>query len=164
MLRQEIVLALFQGEEYTSADLGHNPTYLPDWLWDTCTPVMVIRHPALSVASFWQKISQTSHLAPGDQDFTFTTSLHYCRLLFDLLKSQGRTPIMVDGEDVVLRTEELTVNICNALGIDPTGAKEQWEPTPEDQLHPNPIVREFTKTIHESTGVIRSAKVRISYF
>ena len=157
-MRQDICLSYYRGHNYTSEDLGPNPTYLSDWIFKTCTPVMVIRHPALSVRSLYETMSQISYNRPGSEDFHFCTSLHYCRLLFDLFKSQGRNPIVVDGEDVLWRTKEITTNICESLGIGPEGVTEEWEPTPVEKRPTNPIILGLTKTIHESSGILRPEK------
>jgi hypothetical protein len=162
-MRQDITFALLQGHNYTPDDLGRNPTYLPDWLFETCTPILVIRHPAFQIPSLYNALSSTSRTVPDDEDFEFTSSLHYSRLFFDLFKSQGRTPVVVDGEDVVWRTEEMATNVCNAIGIDPSGATEQWEPTPSHERTPNPVAQHFLSTVYDSTGVERPAeKVRPS--
>ncbi|KAK5163441.1 uncharacterized protein LTR77_010623 [Saxophila tyrrhenica] len=152
-IRQEVALAHLRGHQYTPQDLGPNPTYCPDWLFDTCTPMMVIRHPALSVRSLYDMAIQVQKVRPTDEDFVMCTSLHFCRLLFDLFKSQGRTPIVADGEDVVLRRKGMTDGVCEALGIDPDGVVEQWDPTPLDQRPQHPMIAAFTKTIHESHGI-----------
>ena len=101
---------------------------------------------------------------PGQEDFDWLTSLHWCRLLYDLLKSQGRPPVVVDGDDVVWRTQEMATNVCKAIGIGPSGVKETWTKTPpEDQIQ-NPIVQHALSTIYNSTGVERPAeKVRPSH-
>jgi hypothetical protein len=79
------------------------------------------------------------------------------------LKSQGRPPVVVDGEDVVWRTKEMTTNVCKAIGIHPRGVKETWETTPLEDRHPNPIIQHLLSTIYNSTGVERPAeKVRSS--
>ena len=158
MIRQDITFAYCGGHRYTPDDLGPNPTYLPDWLFSTCTPILVIRHPAFMVRSLHHTMSQVSQCTPGDEDFFYCASLACCRMLFDLFQSQGRAPIVVEGDDVVWRTQEMSTNVCNKLGIDPSGVEEQWEPTPQDQRHPNPIVAAFTKTIHDSTGVERPSE------
>ena len=147
-----------RGHKYTPADIGHNPTYVPDWIFDTCSPIMVIRHPALMVPSFYETMHRISYNLPGDEDFKLCTSLHYCRLIFDVFESQGRRPIVVDGEDVVWRTEEMTNNVCKALGIDSAGVAQTWQPTPPEKRPQHPIIAAFTKTVHESTGVERPAK------
>ena len=152
------MLSHYRGHEYTVDDIGDNPTYVPDWLFETCTPVIVIRHPALSVVSLYNIVENTQKQRPGDEDFHFMTSLWYCRILYDLFVSQGRKPIVVDGEDVLWRTAEMSRNVCEALGIDPNGVSETWTPTPEDKRPGHPIVASFTETIHNSTGVERPAK------
>lgn len=89
------------------------------------------------------------------------TWLYFSRILFDLFKSQGRSVIVVEGDDVVNRTKEMTDNVCNAIGIDPEGVTQTWKTTPEEDRHPNVIIRAFLSTIYDSTGVERSAeKVR----
>ena len=157
-MRLDIALAHYRGHNYTTEDLGVNPTYYPDWLFKSCNPILVIRHPALTVRSLHDTMSQVSAVMPTDEDFHFCSSLRYCRMLFDLFQSKGQKSIVVDGDDVVWRTEEMTTNVCRALGIDPTGVKQRWEPTPADQRPLNPVILGFTKSIHDSTGRERPAQ------
>lgn len=158
LMRQDVVFSSLQGHDYSTDELGRNPTYLPDWLFETCSPIMVIRHPVFQVPSFYTGVSAMTLCGPGQEDFDYLTSLRWCRLLYDLLKSQGRPPVVVDGEDVVWRTKEMTTNVCNAIGIDPSGVKDTWETTPSDDRHPNPVIQHFLSTIYNSTGVERPAE------
>ena len=108
--------------------------------------------PSLHIA-----LSATSTVSPEDEDFRFLSTLGYSRVLFDLFRHLGKDPIVVDGDDVVWRTKDMTTNVCKALGISPEGVAKEWEPTPEDHRPTNPIVAGFTKTMHESHGVERPA-------
>ena len=155
LMNHKIVYGHLDGHEYTPEDLGPNPTCVPDWLFDTCKPIIVIRHPARMIPSFYKTMSAMSYNLPGDEDFYLCTSLRYSRMLHDLFRAQGREAIVVDGDDVIWRTQEMTSNVCNVLGIDPEGVKEQWEPTAAEQRPTHPIIAGFTTTIHESTGVER---------
>ena len=157
-MRQDVAFAHLQRHNYTPDDLGRNPTYLPDWLFETCTPILVIRHPAFSVPSLYDMLTATSRIVPADEDFDFTSSLHYSRLFFYLFKSQGRTLVVVDGEDTVWRTKEITTNVCDAIGIDPGSVVEKWDPTPEHLRVPNPVARQFLSTVYDSTGIERPAE------
>lgn len=159
LLRQDVLYAHLQGNNFTTEQLGRNPTNLPDWLFETCTPIIIIRHPALQVESLYRSVKNVSLTRPGEEDFDWLTSLRYCRLLFDLFKAQGRTLVVVDGEDVISRTKEMTTNVCKAIGVDPSGVKETWEPTPETERHSNPIVSAFLDTIYNSTGVQRPSEM-----
>ena len=159
-----MVFAALDGHKFTPHDLGRNPTYLPDWLFETCTPVIVIRHPVFSVPSYYNVVSKMTSIAPGMEDYDWMTNLYFCRILFDLFKSQGRTPVVADGEDIVLRVREMATAVSNGIGVDPEGVKESWEPTPKEDRHPNFVIQAFLSTMYDSTGVEQSTeKVRPSW-
>ncbi|KAI6784183.1 uncharacterized protein J7T54_004729 [Emericellopsis cladophorae] len=132
-----------------------NPTHLPDELWKSVTPIMVIRHPALSVPSMWRSMAGVPALANMDpmenHNYWFAT-LTWSRVLFEALRNQGRMPIVVDGEDVCTRTDEVIRGVCGGLGIDPAGVTDTWGPWGQSPLD-HPLFVEMTRTIWESDGV-----------
>ncbi|KAM0198950.1 hypothetical protein ACHAPI_003394 [Fusarium lateritium] len=144
-------------EALDSATVDSNPTILPDALWQSITPIVVIRHPALAFPSLHRSTAGTPALANLDptknHNYWFAT-LAWSRLLFDTLQSQGRTPAVVDGEDVCTRTDEVIRGVCNALDLDPAGVSDTWVPLDETAgSFAHPIFKEMTRTIWESNGV-----------
>ncbi|KAF4943749.1 hypothetical protein FSARC_14842 [Fusarium sarcochroum] len=139
------------------ATIYSNPTLLPDDLWKSVTPIIVIRHPALAFPSLHRSTSAIPALAnldPTENHNYWFANLAWSRLLFETLKSQGRTPVVVDGEDVCTRTDEVIKGVCNALGLDPAGVSDTWVPLGEDaEGFAHPVFKEMTRTIWESDGV-----------
>ena len=101
-------------------------------------------------------MTENSQCRPGDEDFTLITSAGHSRWLFEHFRHlRGQPPIVVDGEDVLWRTQELGDKFCNALGLELNGLKDQWDPFPAEQKHPNPFVAAMTNTMTDSTGIER---------
>lgn len=140
-----------------------NPTHIPDQIFNTLSPIILIRNPILQVNSTYRSCVELGmKLRETDEDFEIITSLHFSRCLFDMFTAQGRKPIVVDGEDVVYRTDSLIQGICERLGMDPEKFSDKWDPTPEEQMPEHPMIRMFTLTIHASAGIERPAdKVRL---
>ncbi|KAM3427782.1 hypothetical protein NHJ13734_008860 [Beauveria thailandica] len=67
----------------------------------------------------------------------------------------GRTPIVIDGDDAVWRTQQLGDALSRALNIDPGHFSEVWDPVPENQRSKSPLLNYFLKTINDSKGVER---------
>lgn len=144
-----------------------NPTVLPDDLWRTVSPIIVIRHPALALPSYLRSMAGVPALArldPRENHSHWFVTLAWSRLLFDVLRATGREPVVVDGEDVCTRTEAVGRGVCARLGLDPAGVSDVWEPlglggtatqSLTDLEHAHPLFKEMTRTIWESDGVIK---------
>ena len=136
-----------------------NPTVMPDHLLNELTPIILIRHPVLQIESVYTSMLAYSQCRPGDENFDLITSFQYHRLVFEYFRlSRGITPIVVDGEDILWRTEELAEKLGKAIGVDPAGFKGSWDQLPKDWWSSSPFVLAMTKTIHESTGIERPRK------
>ena len=146
------------------------PTNLSDEVLDTCTPIMIIRHPAMQVSSVYQSMVALTQCRPGDEDFEIATTLTLSRALYDFLCSWGKTPIIVDAEDMLWRTQDLVTNICNALGIDAKDIQDRWDPVPFEKRPSKSILVAWTEVIWKSSGIERPmtkvshSSVWISYF
>lgn len=98
---------------------------------------------------------------PSDEDFVYFTEQSYARYLFDVFHARGRKCIVVDGEDVIWRTLEVSNAVCEALGIEKDCLSDAWEPFGAEELPTNPLFRHFTRPFYESRGIVRPAeKVR----
>jgi hypothetical protein len=162
ILDRDLVIKIIRGEVTEPSSFGENPTILSLDLLNTIAPIILIRHPALSVNSIYRSALAMSKQRPGDEDFDFLTMNKPLRMLFDWFKSQGKQPIVVDAEDLLWRTNEMSKNLCARLGISPEGLRDQWDPTPKEKLDKmNPIAVMLTQDIQASTGIIRpEQKVR----
>lgn len=135
-----------------------NPTHIPDSIFSTLNPIILIRHPILQTDSSYRILLQYGfENRPADEDFALHQSTRSTKFLFDMFKAQGRQPVVVDGEDLLHRTEALTKALCEklGLGLDPRDFKDVWAKTPEAKIPQHPLVRGFTNTIHSSTGIER---------
>ena len=104
-------------------------------------------------------MTANSQCRPGDEDFTLITSTRQSRWLFEYFRqTRGQTPIVVDGEDVLWRTQDLGKSLCSVLDLDPNGLTDKWDPLPEEQRHPNWFIAAMTSTMTDSTGIERPDK------
>lgn len=133
-----------------------NPTVLLDSVFDSFTPIILIRHPALAVDSIYRGALTFTQQWPGDEDFSLITSTRKARLLFDYYRSLGQTPIVVNGEDLLWRTKEMSSALCERLGIDAVGLSDTWSPASQEDIDKmNPLMYMLTKDIQESSGIQR---------
>ncbi|KAI7187652.1 hypothetical protein KC363_g5864 [Hortaea werneckii] len=137
-----------------------NPTHIPDSLLATLTPILLIRHPALTIPSSWRTESQIKNLQIDDEDFYLLTTYRWSRDLFTYLRHQStslgwRKPIVIDAYDVVHRTGALTGKLCGELGLDPAGAQERWRQLPREEWPDHSVVVAYTKDLLGSSGVER---------
>lgn len=108
-----------------------NPTHIPDNLFKALLPVLVIRHPILVLDSLCRAIKEENNApAPAEEDFEAITTLKLSRDLFDGFCSQGRKPLVVDGDDVLWHTAEVTKAVCEYVGIDADSLSDTWTPFP----------------------------------
>ena len=138
-----------------------NPTSFSDEMFRSFTPIILIRHPALTYPSFYTKQKIMFCDEADDEQFEVMGSLCWARMIFDCYErlyergeAQAR-PIVVDAYDVVNTTDVLIPALCSRLGIDPAGVQYQWEPTPKDQWPADPCMQEFYKEILTSKSVQR---------
>ena len=164
VFKQDILLGLLRGEIQEPAELGRNPTSLPDDLFDALTPIILIRNPVLAISSMYRDVVKLMKHRPGDEDFDMICTVKAPRLLFDHFKAQGRRVVVVDGEDLLWRTKEMTEGLCSALGgaISPQTLSDKWQPKSKEGIEQmNPLVYAATKDIQNSSGIERPAgKVR----
>lgn len=147
-----------------------NPTILPDRFLKTFSPVLIIRHPAKQIAS-WYKASRVFATELDDPDFELAGTFKFSRLVFDYYKSlyhpkqngapngnaqNGKTvklhwPIVIDGDDVINDTEGMAKRFCSVTGLDPAGVIYKWE-----KIEPiNKEVEAFQGTLSKSSGVTK---------
>lgn len=104
-LKDEIILDYFNGRLYTPRELVPNPTKLPNDLFEQMMPVLLVRHPAFTVPSFYEQVVKVSEMRPGDEDFVWATTLQWSVYMHDFFKHQGRAVIVIDGDDMCWRSE-----------------------------------------------------------
>ena len=137
-----------------------NPTTFSDALFESFTPIILIRHPLLVLRSYYLNQHPVFRLEPTDEDFKFGTTLQFSKLWFDAKReATGQIPIVVDAEDVVYDTERTVSRLCKRLGIAEDGVQFSWSPVPMDQRPKDPIMQGFFKDILDSSGIMRAEKV-----
>ena len=156
----DFVLGLIRGEIQKPEQLGRNPTHLPYEIFDSLKPIILIRHPALSIRSIYRDALKITKQRPGDEDFDGICMNRPLRILFDFFCAQGRQPVVVDAEDILWRTEEMTRNLCAAIeSVEAGSLSDKWKPTSQAEMdRMNPLVVMLTKNILESSGIERPSE------
>lgn len=152
--KQDIALSMIRGQD-TGIPASSNPTVIPDQIFNTLIPIFIIRNPVHAIPSNYISFRQTSQLRPGGEDWKLVTGVPIQRRLFDHLRDrkEGNRPLVVDGDDVVWRTEDLRKNLSRALNLKSEDISAVWQATPEDERHEHPVIRYFLQTIDDSTGI-----------
>lgn len=158
VLREDILYGLHRNT-ITAEDAGRmNPTHIPDSMFSNLTPIILIRHPILQTDSSYRILGNEAFKnIPTDEDFQIGQSLQFAKFLFDMFTAQGKQPVVVDGEDTLYRTDEMTRGLCEKLGmgLDPEAFSDVWEKAPEDAVPKHVLTKAFTSTIYASTGIER---------
>ena len=162
LIKPEIVLSSLRSN---SPELNEilanytNPTLIDDVLLKSFTPIFLIRHPALVMGSYWEVNSQSIGSDVDDEQFAWITSIRWVRILFEFYRRRtGEQPLVIDAEDVVYHTLEVTGEICSRFGLDSAGIALHWEPEPLSD-RPGEF---FKKRLRGSKGVERD-KEAVSY-
>lgn len=159
-LKQEVLFSMIRDQEM-KLDAGAKPTVIPDHIMKTLQPIFIIRHPVFRIPSLYISFARTTAIRPGDEDWVALSNLRSQRLIFDYFKNHtDKVPIVVDGDDVVWRTEELGKALGHALDLDSADFSETWSAVPDEESSKWPIIRIFLETIDASTGVERGSAGR----
>ncbi|KAJ3994170.1 hypothetical protein F5050DRAFT_1776401 [Lentinula boryana] len=162
------------------SDLPTNPTFVPDRFMNTLTPIFIIRNPMRMIPSWYKNTSENFGATTKDSEWPFTATFHWCRILYDYyddyFKAHPRSgystlPLVVDGDDLVLHTEDIMIQLCDLIHLDSTAVKYTWESgdpynswpaaaAPDDLKTPavKKVVDAFGGNVARSTGVVRDAE------
>lgn len=113
--------------------LPSNPTFLPDEIFFTFTPILLIRHPALLIPAFYRKM-QHLYEGPGDKAFALATTNKVTRMIFDVYcenwrgrsrnrKQRPLPPIVIESDDLEMSTGAIVSLLCDRLGFDSLDAR-----------------------------------------
>ena len=152
------MLSIFKNDR--NGDLkpwSSNPTHIPDSLLDTAQVVILIRHPAKIVSSGAPVARDAIGLQPGDRDIFNMFTLRWAHLMFDYLRSTGKEPIVVSGEDVVGNPGALLDALSEALSVARGGLRVSW-PLVSPEERPTGPMGPWLKRVSDSTGVERKAE------
>ena len=149
-----------------SLSLPANPTVLPNEFLTTFLPVILIRHPAKIIPSYYRVVSRDPFgTTVFDEDFPVEVSLRWSRLIFDwyeeyyCISEIEQRPIVIDAEDMINDSHYVAEKFCAMTGLDPRHVQYSWAEVTEAS---NPIYERFLSTLRNSTGIIREDQVSIS--
>jgi hypothetical protein len=148
-----------------SISLPANPTVLPNDFLKTLSPVILIRHPAKIIPSFYRVSKATNGVMVFDEDFPAYASLRWLRLIFDwyeeyysISKIEQR-PIVIDMEDMINDPHNIAEKLCVIIGLDPKYVQYSWaEKTDECSL----LTAVFLSMLRKSTGIISGDQVSLT--
>ena len=136
-----------------------NPTYIPDHILDTLTPVFVIRHPISLVNSLYRVQLRVMGFLPTVEDFEVMGTLRWCQILCDYFISKGHSPAIVEAQDFIYQTKATTDKLCRMIGIDPEGVKDAWDPVPKEHWPDHKVGNVMTGHMMGSSGIERAKEV-----
>ncbi|TKA25900.1 hypothetical protein B0A50_05655 [Salinomyces thailandicus] len=162
LMRHDVMLDYLKPDMKMVGTTDYNPTCLPDDFLATLTPIVLIRHPALTIPSSWRTESNIKKLQIEDEDFWLLTTYKWSRLLFDHLhrnSAEGPAPVVVDAYDVVHNTDKLASMLCKKFDLDLQAVQQTWEKLPKEQWPDHSVVVGYTKDLLASNGVQRGSGV-----
>ena len=144
---------------HTPQLLTPNPTVLPSSFLQTMRPVCLYRHPALMFSSFLRAARNGDlNVSIHDEDFEMSLSLRWIRLLHDWYAAQNQPPLVIEADDLI-NEESVMPRLCSHCGLDAAYLQTKWEMvSDEERVRQGKMDASFMKTMHNSTGVIRSQK------
>lgn len=138
-------------------NIRSNPTCIPDDIMQTLTPVILFRHPMLSVPSHYSIAhpEAVAGLDPDDEDFEVWTTYRWTRYIYDYFVSIGRTPTVVEAQDYIYNTKPTMNKLCRELGIDEDGWIDKWDPVPKEYWPDHSVGNAMTGGMMSSAGIER---------
>ncbi|KAL8754139.1 MAG: hypothetical protein Q9199_004558 [Rusavskia elegans] len=147
-----------------------NPSVLPDSFIRTLSPIIQIRHPAISIPSYYRAcISVASENHVDSEGFITATTFAWPRIIFDwfcehvyphrkeTFRGHDSWPLVVDGDDLVNENERVMTAICSLADLDMKGVMREWDPISEEIKQKQPEnVQRFLSTLQASNGIIKS--------
>lgn len=145
-----------------------NPTILPPSFLRTLSPVILIRHPAKIIPSYYRASKDTFGASVFDEDFPLHASLRLSRLLFDWYDAYYRTttpawvegerwPIVIDAEETIYASQSMVEKFAAVAGFSLKDVQYSWAPATSE--YNGPATASFLKTIRESSGIIKGDDV-----
>ena len=153
-------------------NLAPNMTVLPDEFLMTWFPTFLIRHPALSVPSFYRTCIVDDDGKPVDlESFPMTLELHtrlrWTRMIYDWYSEQwnrsngdsngstnGPKPIILDADDILTKPEVM-IRFCRLVGLDSSKLRFNWEPAGKQELKEEIVgAKKMKATLLSSSGIV----------
>ncbi len=156
-LKQDVMFPLIRGESRDFSQAKRNPTVIPDDLFGSLIPIIMIRHPCIQIESIVRQLNGAVGPDALEREFLrISVSNKPCRFLYDVFCSQGRAPLVIEGDDVLWRTDEVAKAVCDHIGIGIDGLTETWQPYAEhERPNKNPYFYMWMKTAWDSTELQR---------
>ncbi|KAJ4479040.1 hypothetical protein J3R30DRAFT_3473647 [Lentinula aciculospora] len=139
-----------------------NPTWLPDRIIASMSPIIIIRHPVSTYTSYIRAASVFGGTGL-DSEFPLMATYRWQKIIYDLYREyynktdpEGKKdwPIVIDGDKLVEDTKGQMQRFCELTGIDESQIQYSWNPSSEAI---DGVYRAFVGTIKESTGVIKKS-------
>lgn len=149
--------------QQNDSSLPSNPTILPSRFMNSLLPIILIRHPALMIPSYY-RIARDIHGAHfDDAEFPINATLRWSRLVLEYYHARAAAdaaaakPIVVDASALVgPHAEALLTKICRLVCISPDFVQLQWTRPLEQQVgEVSEGTKAFRKDFLVSTGVFR---------
>ncbi|KAG9235222.1 hypothetical protein BJ875DRAFT_459645 [Amylocarpus encephaloides] len=149
------------GKKSTRSPL--NKSIMPDEYLKTLSPIILIRHPALSFPSFQRQIQQMPAPIVCSMDaerriamtYQFTASMHaYFADLHSPEKGGEATwPLVLEADDIITQPDVMA-QLVERMGMDMSKVLFSWEEQSQEQIDrlPTPM-RVFLGTLNASTGL-----------
>ncbi|KAI4282980.1 MAG: hypothetical protein L6R38_002506 [Xanthoria sp. 2 TBL-2021] len=141
-----------------------NPTVLPDSFLKSMIPLVLFRHPALMIPSFYRAAQKAKlEISIYDEDWPVNASLRLLRLVYDwyVKNATGKsaTSIIVIDSDDLINSPGFASHLCARLGIDEQHLQTSWEPRTEAyRADKRPGDNSFHSTLWDSRGIIRGKR------
>ncbi|KAL8883085.1 MAG: hypothetical protein Q9198_000008 [Flavoplaca austrocitrina] len=141
-----------------------NPTVLPDSFLKSMTPLILFRHPALMIPSFYRAAQKGKmEISIYDEDWPLNASLRWLRLVYDWYVSnrteERATPVIVIDSDDLINSPGFSSHLLASLGFDEQHLLTSWEQKSEAyRADKGYMVNSFKSTLWDSKGIIRSER------
>jgi len=141
-----------------------NPTILPPSFLRTLSPVILIRHPAKIIPSYYRASKDTFGATVFDEDFPMQASLRWSRLLFDWYDAYYRSiendwkegekwPIVIDAEETIHTSQTMVERLAAVAGFNPEHVQYSWAQAVDGYKGVANV--KFLETIRKSSGIIQ---------
>ncbi|KAJ5832596.1 hypothetical protein N7474_000907 [Penicillium riverlandense] len=141
-----------------------NITILPDRVLAEARHIFLIRHPALTVPSYYRAfvdLHGPEAVIKEEARLMAHVTLYWTRCVYDWLQSIQASsdmvqPMILDGDDFITNPQLLT-EVCEFTGMDSSKLQFEWAPATEAELDqlPDTTMRRMRGTLFTSSGVMK---------
>lgn len=141
-----------------------NKTILPDRILAEGRHIILIRHPALTVPSYYRAfvdIHGPEAVIQEEASLMANVTIYWSRCVYEWLKSanassDGVWPMVLDGDDIITNPQLLT-ELSESTGMDSSKLQFEWSPASEVELDrfPDKTMKRMRGTLFTSPGVMK---------